>query len=134
MRSTRTKNLPGVEIKVTFRRRKLKEYGFLKFDNEEDCYMARMKLGDSLVLKNGERISVKPNKKDNVSLFLSLSIRGLGPLPFLGSERPKDVIEEAVRDRGRSVAKNNKKQQNGSRCSSNSNSNIIIKTTITKQQ
>jgi len=69
--------------------------------------MARMKLGDSLVLKYGERISVKPNKKDNASLFLSLSIHGLGPLLFLRSERPKE--EEAVRDSGRSVAKNNKK-------------------------
>ena len=100
MRSTRTRNQPGFEIKVTFRRRKLKEFGFLKFDSEEDCYAARLKLGDSLFLKNGERISVKPNKKDNVSLFLSLSIRGLGPLQFLRSERPKDLIEEAVRDRG----------------------------------
>ena len=100
MKSTRTKNLPGFEIKVTFRRRKLKEYGFLKFDSEEDCYAARLKLGDSLFLQNGERIQVRPNKKDNVSLFLSLSIRGRGPLQFLRSERPKDEIEEAVRMRG----------------------------------
>ena len=101
MGSTRTTNLmPGFEIQVTFRRRKLKDFAFLKFGSDEDCCAARDQLVGGLRLKNGECIRVKLHKRDNASLFLPLSIRGRGPLQVLNTLSPRDMIEDAVKSRG----------------------------------
>ena len=85
---------------MTFRRRKLKQFAFLKFDSEEDCSAARDKLAGGLLLKNGECIGVNlKSKRDNVTLFLPLSIRGGGPRQVLNTLSPKDMIEDAVKSR-----------------------------------
>ena len=99
--SVRAKDKLGFEIRVKFRRRKLKDYAILKFDSAEECSTTRLSLlQESLLLKNGERISLGSKKqRDTASLFMPLSIRGQGPLQVLKSERPRDVIEEALKSR-----------------------------------
>ena len=59
-------------MKVTFHRRKLRDFGFIKFDCEEDCYAATMNLNGCIYLPNGNRLMLKPNITDRKGLFLPL--------------------------------------------------------------
>ena len=90
--SEQKKTQAGFEMKVTFRRRKLRDFGFIKFDCEEDCYAATMKLNGCIYLPNGNRIMLKPNKTDRKSLFLPL--KGMSVLQL---DDPKKEIENKIK-------------------------------------
>ena len=64
----------GLEVKLSFPRRKLKKFGFIKFDSEEDAFMVLSKMDSSLMTFSTESLRLKLDQKgDKKSLFFALS-------------------------------------------------------------
>ena len=74
-----SENKTGLDMKITFRRRKYKNFGFIKFDTEEDAYEAMMKTNGYLYLENCTDIRPTYDRKgDKKTFYFKL---GLDPVP-----------------------------------------------------
>ena len=70
----------GLEVKLSFPRRKLKKFGFIKFDSEEDAFMVLSKMDSSLMTFSTESLRLKLDQKgDKKSLFFALSKHQVTP-------------------------------------------------------
>eukprot|EP00092_Neocalanus_flemingeri_P010139 GFUD01010926.1.p1 GENE.GFUD01010926.1~~GFUD01010926.1.p1 ORF type:complete len:1441 (+),score=302.82 GFUD01010926.1:406-4323(+) len=63
------KTQTGLEMKITFRRRKYKNFGFIKFETEEDAYEAMMNMNGILFLENGTDIRPTYDRKGDKKTF-----------------------------------------------------------------
>ena len=86
----------GLEVKLTFPRRKLKKFGFIKFDSEEDAFMVLSKMDSSVMTFSTESLRLKLDQKgDKKSLFFALN-KGLVTPPNLEKQIKERLKQNAM--------------------------------------
>ena len=86
-------SVTGMEVKLSFSRRKLQKFGFIKFDCEEDAYRVLTNMDTSSMIFGSECLRLKADRKgDRTSLFFALSKHMVTPINLV--QKIKEKLDE----------------------------------------